>query len=110
MNYSALNLGGNDYTLIIRHKGRVIEEIKGTFENENFFRSELLKIEAEEVGLQRYTVELRVDAEEELQQNNSASFYINVIDERLKIAILYSSPHPDIAVWNEIGSFQTDKF
>lgn len=78
----------------------------------------LLKIpfmlEAKEKGLSRYTVQLAPVDGESNQPNNTASFIVEVLDARQKIALVYSSPHPDIYAIRKAldGSahFETDVF
>ena len=60
-----------------------------------------LKIPADKKGLHRFTVSLQPLPSEASVSNNSQSFYVDVIDERKKILLLYGSPHPDIAAIRE---------
>ncbi len=55
-------------------------------------------INANLIGIQRYTVVVSNIKDEITYENNSYDFYIDVIDSRQKILILANAPHPDIAV------------
>lgn len=56
----------------------------------------LFMLDAGEPGLSRYS--LRIDElENEVSfQNNQADFYVEVLDARQKIALVFNAPHPDI--------------
>lgn len=47
-------------------------------------------------GLQRYTVHLAPKEGESSLNNNTLSFYVDVIDGRRKVAIVGNAPHPDL--------------
>ena len=119
INVGAEGMKGNDYRLEVRTNGTRVFEKKGEIDAENWFQSIPLLLSANQVGVQRYTVELFSDGTEKVKQNNSAVFYIKVLDERLKIAIISSTPHPDVATWfnalqknknYEVDVFEADKF
>jgi len=48
-------------------------------------------------GLQDYRLRLKPIENEVNKQNNSVRIFVNVIDSKQKILILYDSPHPDIS-------------
>lgn len=54
------------------------------------------KVPANYKGLQHYKVRIQQLEEEALYTNNEQSFFIDIMDNKQKIAIFYSSPHPDI--------------
>ncbi|HNY03322.1 MAG TPA: hypothetical protein PKG48_12070 [Bacteroidales bacterium] len=53
-------------------------------------------LEAKETGIVRYTVTLGEVEGERSVINNTASFVVEVLDQRQKIAIICDAPHPDI--------------
>lgn len=53
-------------------------------------------LEAEEIGLARYRVELSTFKGESFLENNSRDFFVDILDGRQRILILANSPHPDI--------------
>lgn len=55
-----------------------------------------LQLEANQPGLQRYTVSIAELQGEFTLRNNSRDFFIDVIDSRQKILILADGPHPDV--------------
>jgi hypothetical protein len=52
---------------------------------------------AKAIGYQKYTVKVTELDNEFSLKNNTANFYVEVIDGRQKIAIIPNGPHPDIA-------------
>lgn len=54
-------------------------------------------LNAEEPGLQRYTLSLTPVEGEAILDNNTLSFYVDVIDSRQRVVIFANAPHPDLA-------------
>jgi len=66
-------------------------------------------IEAKNSGLHGYTIDLTELDGEVTYKNNHTKFYVEVIEQRDKIAIVYQSPHPDVAAIKEALE-QTDSY
>ncbi len=71
-------------------------------------------IKPDEVGLQQYTISVSRKDNEVSYQNNTRRIYVNVLETRVKIALIAGSPHPDLGALNtsfsqderyEIGAF-----
>ena len=62
-----------------------------------FFETVSANLQATTKGLHKYKVTLTELDGEITHKNNVAYFYVEVIDSREKIAIVYSGPHPDVA-------------
>jgi len=66
-------------------------------------------LQARERGIQKYSVELQELEGEISKINNKRDFYIDVVESRIKVAIVYENPHPDIAsIASALGS--SEKF
>ena len=52
---------------------------------------------ADSPGLQRYTARLTPVAGESALDNNTLSFYVDIIDTRRKVVLFANAPHPDLA-------------
>lgn len=63
----------------------------------NYYNETIMAyLTAEQAGLQRYTVAIKpIDGEISLD-NNQEDIFIEVLDTKQKILLLYQSPHPDI--------------
>ena len=59
-------------------------------------------LETKKVGLNRYKVIVDPMEEEMLLSNNSSVFGIEAIDQKLKIALISNTPHPDLAFFKAI--------
>lgn len=88
---------GEKTELQLLHNGKVIDRKKITIKSNN--QKDVIRFypEAKVSGLQSYTLRLRSIDKEVNKQNNSVRIFINVIDSKQKILMLYDSPHPDIA-------------
>lgn len=51
---------------------------------------------AKTIGLQKYSIEISGLKNEKNIQNNRTSFYVDVLNSKQKIALIYQAPHPDI--------------
>jgi hypothetical protein len=119
INVDAEGMDGQRYQLEIYHAGKKLAERSGTIKGDNWAESLRFSLSADKVGVQAYSVILKVDEEEQVTLNNRSTFYIRILDERLKIAIISSTPHPDVATWSnalsknknyEVDVFEVDKF
>lgn len=63
-----------------------------------------MMIPCTQAGIQRYTVSVSPLSGEKSFANNQQEFYVQVIDGRQKISILYDAPHPDIKFIKEVLS------
>lgn len=66
------------------------------------FKQVSFNLTAKSVGFQRYTVRVDRKNNEFNYENNSRSFYIEVVDSRSKILILADAPHPDMSALKSV--------
>lgn len=71
------------------------ENIKYSDEDYNLIKKTFL-IEAKKLGVVEYTVKLEDLDDESNYDNNSKSFYVEILDSRSKILMIGGAPHPDI--------------
>ncbi len=67
----------------------------------DFKKTVPVKLNASKKGLYKYQFSLLPIADEISTINNTETIYVDVIDNRKKILILYDAPHPDIAAIRE---------
>jgi len=60
-----------------------------------------IQLTATAVGLQKYELVLTPIEGEQNILNNKKTFYIDVLDDRQKVLLLYDAPHPDVGAINE---------
>jgi hypothetical protein len=115
---AANQLVGKNTTLSISNENQDLFTKNITISGNHFFETVRLTLIAKEKGVHRYQVSLTSIDGEISVKNNVATFLIEVVDQREKIAILYHAPHPDIAAIKsaleisdryQIEVFSTDK-
>ncbi len=95
------NLKGKTITVKLQKEQNAgfitVDEKRLKIESNEFFETLDFVSEANSVGVVKYRVMTSVLNEEVLKNNNSKSFYIEVIDARKKILLLANGPHPDLS-------------
>ena len=87
---------GKSTVVSVLHKGRKIAEQSISIQEDRQFLTPSFTIKAEEVGMQRYQVQVQSIEGEKTLSNNIYEFYIQVVDDRKKVQIVAHSIHPDI--------------
>lgn len=115
----AFDLQGKDAVLSISQRGKKITEQPVKYASTNYTGVLNFLLNADKAGIQRYEATLSFTNGEQIKNNNSMSFVVDVIDKREKVLILASAPHPDIAALKqtiesnqnyEVDVQLTDKF
>lgn len=94
---AAINCGASPTKLTVSKGNKKLKEIVINIDNNDFFSTQEITLDATISGVQKYTVSLSPIGGEATKANNSKNFYIDVLDARQKILLLAESPHPDIA-------------
>ena len=89
---SSLNVTGKSGTLFSRRVSVTSNEYRLTVP---------VTLSARQKGIQRFTVNIAPVAGELSRQNNSRTFFVEVLDGKKKVVLLANSPHPDIAAFKE---------
>ncbi|OKS84764.1 hypothetical protein RG47T_0197 [Mucilaginibacter polytrichastri] len=113
INYNKTALLGNDFEvevqaeaylsagetmlLNITEDGRSVLSKSIPIDANNWRKTIPLKLSADKKGLHKFTFNLALVKNEVSVQNNTENIYIDVLDARQKILLVYNSPHPDIA-------------
>lgn len=97
VNVVAENAGGDDSKLQVLREGKVIEEKELTIDKNQWQSDQTFHFEAEEEGVQEYTIRVTPLEDEENTDNNRKMVYINVLENKQRILILGKRPHPDMA-------------
>ncbi len=93
---------GEETQLQLYKNDNLIYEKAYTIHENNEHHIASIQLKAEEVGLQKYEVVLTPIKEELNVLNNKKVFYIDVLDSRQKVLLLYDAPHPDIGAIHEV--------
>ena len=93
---AATHLAGNKAVLkVLEGENEVFNKTIDIRGNQHF-ETVKLTLNAKQKGTQKYRVELSELDGEVTYRNNADNFYIQVVDTREKIAIVYYAPHPDV--------------
>ena len=79
---AAINCGASATKLSVSKGGKKLQEELINIENNDFFVTKEITLEATKSGVQKYTVSLSPIGGEATQENNSKDFYIDVLDAR----------------------------
>jgi len=104
-----INYNGNDTkstVLEIFQDETLVYKEKLQFSALNNSKVITTKLKASKVGFQRFSARLRPLTSEKVVSNNSKTFAIEVLDQKLKIALISKNTHPDIGVFNSVISSQ----
>ncbi len=82
--------------LTLLQGSRVLETKEIRANSDHTVQKAAFMLEARDKGMIRYTLQLDQIEGEGSNQNNIASFVVEVLDVRQKIALVYDAPHPDV--------------
>ena len=88
---------GENITIKLFSEGKLIESKKLKINSNSEFIKTNFIIKNSSLGLHKYKVVVSSVSNEKSIENNSRSFYVEVLDTRYKILILYDAIHPDIS-------------
>ncbi|WP_158827047.1 hypothetical protein [Mucilaginibacter lacusdianchii] len=92
----ALQSRGENMHLSVTEDGRQVF-IQNIAVNANAYRKTIpVKLSAEKKGIHKFTISVAPVANELSTKNNTESIYIEVLDARQKVLLVYASAHPDI--------------
>ncbi|MDQ2177961.1 hypothetical protein [Marinifilum sp. D714] len=93
----ALNFKNKKLFVEIRNKTKLLLQDEINVAGENFYLEKDYLLDAEQKGLQRYSVKVSSAFPEYTLKNNTADFVVDVLDSKRKIVIAFDQYHPDIA-------------
>jgi len=93
----AADLQGKDAILSISQGEKKLTEQKIKYTSNNYTGVLNFLLNADKAGVQRYQATLTFTNGEQIKNNNSMPFMVDVIDKREKILLLVGAPHPDVA-------------
>lgn len=84
-------------TLRILKNGELLFSERIVFSGNNDNRFIPVQLSADQTGLQRYKIQLLAVEGETTTGNNAGDVFIEVLEARQKVLLLYSAPHPDVS-------------
>lgn len=97
INISASLLAGNKSRMQIIHKNKELFSKEINVNSNSFSETIRTYIPTDEAGILKYEIILQEIEGEHTTLNNKWEFFVEVMDRKDKILIVYSSPHPDIS-------------
>ncbi len=94
----AYQSNGENMHLTITEDGRQVAIQNIPVNSNDFHKVVTLKLNADKKGTRRFNINIAPVKNEISTQNNSETIYIDVLDAKEKILLLYDGPHPDISV------------
>jgi hypothetical protein len=88
---------GENTLLTVFENGKPVREQAVSINAASFVKDVKVKLKANKIGVQQYTIKLSTVKNEVTIKNNSQSIFIEVIDARQKILLAAAAPHPDLA-------------
>ncbi len=93
---SSYGYTGKTTSVLLKHGGKIIDRQTVSFDTDTDLKQITFYGNAEQKGLQRYTIEVVPLNGEFTARNNARDVYIDVVDGKEKILLVALAPHPDI--------------
>ena len=94
----AFQAKGENIRLTVDEDGKQVFSQNSPVTSDNFRKVIPIKLTADKKGVRKFTINITPVKNELSVQNNTETIYVDVLDARQKILLLYDSPHPDISV------------
>ncbi|MEZ4721901.1 MAG: hypothetical protein R2813_08515 [Flavobacteriales bacterium] len=95
--YKTVKLKGDEAEIKLLKGTEVVASQRVSIADNEQSSELVFKLKATQVGLNRYSVLATEFDQEPNKTNNSAQFFVDVLDNRTKVLIVAKSPHPDVA-------------
>jgi len=89
---------GENMRLTVTEGGRMVHAENIPVSNDAFKKISTFQLNAEKKGIHKYNISIAPVKNELSTQNNSETIYVEVLDVKQKILLLYDGPHPDVTV------------
>jgi len=98
---NAIHCEGEHVTLTVKEKNKVVGSFDAGIRGNHFSRQIPVVLESKEPGWHRYSIQITPIEGELSLDNNRKDIFVEVMDVRTKILLVYDAPHPDIGVIRE---------
>jgi len=89
---------GENIRLSVTEDGRQVAAQNIPVSSNDFHKVATVKLNADKKGIRKFNINIAPVKNEISTQNNTETIYVDVLDAREKILLLYEGPHPDISV------------
>ncbi|MEI7596550.1 MAG: hypothetical protein WCK02_12435 [Bacteroidota bacterium] len=87
---------GSLVNLSIEENGIKIQEKQIQISSNDYYQMHSFQVKTQKPGTQKYTIRISKAEGEKIIVNNSKTIYVDVLDGKQKVLLLYESPHPDL--------------
>jgi hypothetical protein len=94
----AYQANGENMRLSITEDGRLVATQNIQVSSNDFHKVIPVKLNADKKGSRKFTISIAPVQNEISVQNNTETIYVDVLDARQKVLLLYEAAHPDISV------------
>ncbi|MFD0792597.1 hypothetical protein ACFQZX_03150 [Mucilaginibacter litoreus] len=94
----AYQSNGETMRLTVAEDGRQVYSQNITVNSSAYKEVIPIKLNADKKGVRRFTINVAPVKNELSVQNNTETIYVEVLDARQKVLLLYDAPHPDVSV------------
>ena len=89
---------GENTRLSVTEDGKQVASQNIPVSSNDFHKVVTIKLNADKKGTRKFNISIAPIKNEISVQNNSETIYVDVLDAKEKVLLLYDSPHPDISV------------
>lgn len=93
----AFQLANSQSEIQLQQQGNILARAPLKIDNDRFHKTVTFRIKANAKGFQRYTAVIPALEGEPNTANNKMDFFVEVIDDEVKVLLLAAGAHPDIA-------------
>lgn len=92
---------GENMRLSVTEDGRQVASQNIPVTSDAFRKLAPVKLTADKKGIRKFTISISPVKNELSAENNTETIYVEVLDAKQKVLLVYNSPHPDISVIKE---------
>ena len=114
VNIQADNLAGKACTIVLSKNNKVVQNKEFKINSNKHFQTETFWITPDKAEIQHYQISINKIDSESNESNNKRDIFINVIENKKKILLLYNSAHPDVSAlkqaFNKFENYDYEQF
>lgn len=97
----AFDSKGEIAAITVAENGKIVKNQSLSIDASSFVKDVQVKLKANKVGIQKYTIAVAPLKNEITTKNNAQTIFIEVIDGKQKILLASAAPHPDLATFKQ---------
>jgi hypothetical protein len=97
----AFDSKGETAVITVAENGKAVKRQNLSIDASSFLKDVQVKLKANKVGIQKYTITIAPLTNEITTKNNAQTIFVEVIDGKQKVLLASASPHPDLATFKQ---------